>query len=180
MGYKDMPGYEQKAFDNKNTPEKAQPNPNDRTWIGRRSISRQPSLLCQQAVEGGKISPELAQAQLACGQMEGETRRTTIKVPDPITGQGPEGRYRTQVDVVQILSDRSGPQVVTAVVPGWNPDLRVKFAAEVVAQDLIGHLRAGTLFSAVVKLNAATSAQLNPTDFELAPPPIKDPFVTTP
>jgi hypothetical protein len=70
---------------------------------------------------------------------------------------------------VEERTTESGIQVVDAVIPGWNPNTKVRFPLDLIAHDLWDAVRAGAYFIAFVNRGAEKEEDLFLERFELAP-----------
>lgn len=70
---------------------------------------------------------------------------------------------------VETRTTESGVDVVDAVIPGWNPNTKVRFPLELVERNLWDHVREGTYFLAYVNRGAEKEEDLFLERFELAP-----------
>jgi hypothetical protein len=81
----------------------------------------------------------------------------------------PERRPWRTIVQVEAISNEAGKNVVDAIVPGWNPDIRVRFPVELVRSSLRRYAKTGVAFFAMVNTGAYRQEDLFFTDFELAP-----------
>ncbi len=70
---------------------------------------------------------------------------------------------------IEELSTESGIDVVDAVIPGWNPNTKVRFPLELIDKTLWDHASQGAYFVAFVNRGAQTEEELFLERFELAP-----------
>ena len=70
---------------------------------------------------------------------------------------------------IEELSTESGVDVVDAVIPGWNPNTKVRFPLELIDEALRHHASQGSYFVALVNRGAQSEEELFLERFELAP-----------
>jgi hypothetical protein len=83
----------------------------------------------------------------------------------------PERRaWRTAVQI-EDRDDYSKIKVVDALIPGWNPEVKVRFPLKLIRPELQHLAVPGRVFFASVNIGADRDEDLFLTDFELAPEP---------
>ena len=87
-------------------------------------------------------------------------------------GQVPLDRraWRTAVQI-EACDAESGIKVVDALIPGWNPETKVRFPLDLIAPELRDFAAPGQVFFALVNTGAERDEDLFFSDFELAPEP---------
>lgn len=70
---------------------------------------------------------------------------------------------------IEELNTESGINVVDAVIPGWNPNTKVRFPMDLIDRSLWEHAFAGAYFVAFVNRGAQSEEELFLERFELAP-----------
>lgn len=92
-----------------------------------------------------------------------------MDVPD-----GGSYRGRTLLDVVGIRGKKGNFRVISVEIPGWEPGQIVNLSASLLPEAVKGKLKVGDMLLARINLGARKAKGLKPTNFELAPPPIKE------
>jgi hypothetical protein len=70
---------------------------------------------------------------------------------------------------IETLTTETGVEVVDAVIPGWNPNTKIRFPLALIEERLRDHVRDGAFFSAYVNRGAEREEDLFLERFELAP-----------
>ena len=82
-------------------------------------------------------------------------------------------RSRTLLEVVGI--DGEGEtKTVLAIVPGWDAQEEITFPFDLIPKGLREYLKPASTFLLEVNLAADSVADLRPSGFELAPPPVDE------
>ncbi len=76
--------------------------------------------------------------------------------------------WRTAVQI-EDRDDNSKIKVVDALIPGWNPEVKVRFPLDLITPELQHLALAGQVFFALVNTGASREEDLFFSDFELAP-----------
>jgi CheY-like chemotaxis protein len=70
---------------------------------------------------------------------------------------------------IETRTSETGVEVVDAVIPGWNPNTKIRFPLALIDERLRDHVRGGAFFSAYVNRGAEREEDLFLERFELAP-----------
>jgi hypothetical protein len=70
---------------------------------------------------------------------------------------------------IETRTMETGVEVVDAVIPGWNPNTKIRFPLELIGEGLWDQVREGAFFSAYVNRGAEKEEDLFLERFELAP-----------
>ena len=82
-------------------------------------------------------------------------------------------RSRTLLEVVGI-DEEGESKAVLAIIPGWDAQQEITFPFDLVPEDLREYLKPASTFLVEVNLAADSVADLRPSGFELAPPPVDE------